>query len=127
MNNSCLILMAHGSRHPQWSQPFKTLLRKLRDDCGEDAAHLAYMENAHPLLAEVIKEAVAKGFTRFHILPLLMSSGVHMAKDIPAQAAQLSQQYPGVSIKILPPIGSHPSFADLLLRVVKESIPAPAV
>jgi sirohydrochlorin cobaltochelatase len=119
--------MAHGSRHPQWSPPFEALLRKLREGCGEDAVQLAYMENAHPLLAEVMKEAVAKGFSRFHILPLLMSSGVHMAEDIPAQTAQLSQQYPGVSIKILPPIGSHPRFADLLLRVVSESIPAPAV
>ena len=122
MNESCLILIAHGSRNSKWCEPFEALLHKLREDCGQDSVHLAYMENARPLLPQVIRETTAKGCSRFHILPLLMASGVHIAEDIPAQAKQLSQEYPGIAIDVLPPIGSHPGFGDFLLRVIKESL-----
>jgi sirohydrochlorin cobaltochelatase len=122
MNNSCLILIAHGSRDPKWGQPFEELLQKLRSDLGCDQVYLAYMENSHPLLPEVVCKAVAEGSRRFRILPLLMSSGIHMAEDIPAQAAELSQRYPQISIDVMPPIGSHPSFAGFLLDLVKESV-----
>ena len=122
MNHSSLVLLAHGSRRSGWREPFEELLRDLRYEAGEDRVYLAYMQLAEPDLANVVRDLVAGGTRAIRILPLLISTGNHADKDIPAEVAALRKVYPGVQMEILPPIGSHPRFKAMLRELVKESL-----
>ena len=122
MNHSSLVLLAHGSRKSGWCEPFEELLRDLRCEAGEDRVYLAYMQLAEPDLANVVRDLVTGGTRAIRILPLLISTGNHADKDIPAEVAALRKVYPGVQMEILPPIGSHPRFKAMLRELVKESL-----
>jgi len=122
MNYFCLVLLAHGSRKSGWREPFEALLSDLRREAGADRVYLAYMQLAEPNLANVVRDLVAGGTRAIRILPLLMSAGNHADKDIPAEVAALRKVHPGVTMEILPPIGSHPRFKAMLRELVKESL-----
>lgn len=122
MRESCLVLLAHGSRNPNWRAPFDDLLASLRKETGEDRVHLAYMQMASPSLSDVVRALASKGVQTVRILPLLMSGGNHAHEDIPDEAATLRAEHPGLTIEIMPPIGTHPGFKAMMRELVKESL-----
>lgn len=119
---SALVLLAHGSRNPNWRAPFDHLLKSLRKEAGEDRVYLAYLQMASPSLADVVDELASRRVRTIRILPLLMSAGNHAYEDIPAEVAALQAKHSGLSVEILPPIGSHLRFKAMLEDLVKESL-----
>ncbi len=118
--DECLILLAHGSPDPRWRKPFEHLVRDLVDSRDGTAPLLAYMEFVPPTLTDAVAEADRQGFRRIAILPLFMSGGGHVAKDIPAQAETARQNHPGLAIRILPPVGEHPRFQRMLKEIIRD-------
>jgi sirohydrochlorin cobaltochelatase len=117
-----LVLLAHGSRNPNWRAPFDDLLAALRKEAGADRVHLAYMQMATPSLSDVVRALASKGAQTIRILPLLMSGGNHAHEDIPAEVAALRAEHPGLAIEILPPIGTHLRFRAMMQELVRESL-----
>ena len=122
MNNTCLILLTHGSKRASWCKPFQSLLRKLRRETGKTNIHLAHMELADPSLEDVVERVVKEGVTAIRVLPLFMSSGTHLIKDIPKQVKTLTRQHRGLKIVTLPPLGSHPRFLKMMLELTQEYV-----
>lgn len=120
MKTSCLVLLAHGSRNPRWCKPFEHLLEGLQRKVGPDRVHLAYMELTKPSLPNVIRRLADQGVCAIRILPLFMSSGNHLDKDIPAQVVPLRRDYPELELEVLPPIGSHPRFIAMMHELVSD-------
>ena len=111
-----LILIAHGSRDSRWREPFEKLSRSL-----DDQASLCYMEFVSPTFEEVVKEKVSKGITSFKLLPLFMSGGGHVGKDIPKQVDDLKSKY-SIDIEVLEPIGESPEVAKAILGVCESNL-----
>ena len=122
MRETCLVLLAHGSRNPNWREPFEALLADLRRGAGQDCVHLAYMQLASPSLTDVVEDVTRRGARIIRVLPLLMSAGNHAYEDIPTEVAALREKHPAATIEILPPIGTHPRFMAMLRDLVKESL-----
>ena len=122
MNKTCLILLTHGSKRASWRKPFQNLLRKLRQETGKTNIHLAHMELAAPSLEDVVERVVKEGVTAIRVLPLFMSSGTHLIKDIPKQVKALTRQHRGLKIVTLPPLGSHPRFLKMMLELTQEYV-----
>jgi len=120
MNKSCLILLAHGSKNPEWAAPFHQLTADLRKDMGEDAVYLAFMENAEPDLMTVAGEIMKTSVRHCRILPMFMAKGAHFHEDMPAQIAQIEAAFPGFKAELLQPIGLHPLFIELMRSVIKS-------
>ncbi|WP_027349332.1 CbiX/SirB N-terminal domain-containing protein [Halotalea alkalilenta] len=118
---STLIILAHGSTDPAWQAPFATLEARLRERLGPQL-RLAYMELCSPLLEEVVQElaeAHPEG-TRIDVLPLFFAAGRHLRKDVPAQLEALAQEHPRLELALLPPVGQHPAFIDVVAEIVAE-------
>jgi sirohydrochlorin cobaltochelatase len=116
-----LILFAHGSRDARWRAPFERLEADLQVALGAGRVRLAYMEFVRPTLLDVASEAVRDGMAGLRILPLFLSSGAHVAEDIPVQAAEARTRNPGLRVEVLPPIGEDPRFAALLREAAREA------
>ncbi|RME04324.1 MAG: cobalamin biosynthesis protein CbiX [Planctomycetota bacterium] len=116
--DTCFILFAHGSFSQTWRRPFFDLLQKLRQELGERAVSLAYLENSSPTLEEAIREA--KDMTHFQILPLFMSKGRHLQEHLPQLLHQIQSQNPHISIQLLPPLGEHPLFWEMIANLVRH-------
>ena len=119
-----LVLLAHGSKYEQWRAPFEQLANDLRKDVGQDNVLLCYMESASPTLMDIARQLAAVGATRCRILPLFMAEGAHFSMDIPGQLEEITAQFPALEIELLPPIGQHPLFLNLMRQIAKESVSA---
>ena len=77
-----MILLAHGSRDPNWCGTFETGLAVINRHLEANAC-LAYMEMAAPGLDTVISKYYLKGVRHFDILPLFFAEGRHLLHDVP--------------------------------------------
>ncbi|MFT5171129.1 MAG: sirohydrochlorin cobaltochelatase [Candidatus Marinamargulisbacteria bacterium] len=114
---SALILIVHGSSDDKWCDQFRNWTQQLKKELGKDRVFLAFMEIADPSLEKVVKEEARKGKTEFQVLPIFMSSGGHVDKDIPKLIAEIRRSKPDLSITQLPPIGIHPEVRETMTRV----------
>lgn len=115
-----LILIAHGSREPRWMASVEKLAHSLQTNHGQDRVRLAYMQFAAPTLIEVVSHAANSGQTKIRVLPLFLTLGGHVARDIQNQVDQARQAQPDIDIQLLPPVGQHPLFNELLHTIVAE-------
>ena len=88
--NKALLIIAHGSPSADWNGPFFNLENQVRDSLKAEGideittVKVAFMEFAHPSVAEVIKEMENQGITTVYALPLFISLSGHSVYDVPA-------------------------------------------
>jgi len=116
-----LILIAHGSRDPRWRTPIEQLTASLQTDLGRDNVRLAYMDLAPPTLADVVADAAARGVTRIRVLPLFLTAAGHVSRDIPQQVDQVRKTHGAIEVELLPAVGQHRLFRQLLYTIAVES------
>ncbi len=118
-----LVLIAHGSRNEGWRRSLEDLRDSLRERAGDREIHLAYMQFAGPTLKEVIEEGRSRGVRSYDLLPLFMASAGHVDKDIRPMVAALSEDFPDTQLHLLPPVGEHPLFFDLIHTIAGGTTP----
>ena len=117
MEDSRLVIFAHGSPDVRWRLPFEELTASLTERHGADKVRLAYMEFVRPSLADVVREAARDGKLHLRVLPLFLAAGAHVAEDIPRQIADAQGAFPQVKIELLKPIGEHPRVKELFREI----------
>jgi sirohydrochlorin cobaltochelatase len=117
MTDNHIILLAHGSRDPQWRKPMEDLAEGLKSALNSEAIHLAYLERAEPELPTAIEHAVQAGAEIIRVIPLFLSSRGHVLRDVGPQVSQARQQH-DLPIELMPAIGEMAEFADMLRLVV---------
>ena len=85
MQNSALIIVAHGSRKSSSNEEVKALGEKVKflQDKRYALVMTAFLEFATPSLEESILSCVDKGASEVVILPYFLASGNHVTRDIP--------------------------------------------
>ena len=116
-----LILIAHGSHDPKWRAPFERLAETLRRDLGPHSVRLAYMDCTPPTLRDAADDAARSGVREVRVLPLFLASGGHVDHDIPPLVEEARRDHPEIAFKLLPPIGDHPQFVELIRRLVTDA------
>ncbi|MBX2859895.1 MAG: CbiX/SirB N-terminal domain-containing protein [Vampirovibrio sp.] len=122
MTQKQLVLYAHGSRDPRWKQPFEKMLASLQESVGATKVSLAYMEMATPTLTDVARQAAAEGVTELTVLPIFWSAGAHVSQDIPRIADSVHQEFPNLTMTVLPPAGEHPKIVDALMQIAADTV-----
>ena len=117
-----LILLAHGSKHPEWTKPFEKLKSKLQKKLGRNNVFLAYIEHPKYSLINTLSKEVKNSENDITILPLFMSEGNHTKKDIPNTIKKISKKSSNLKIKILKPIGINNQVVELMYKIALESI-----
>jgi sirohydrochlorin cobaltochelatase len=116
-----LILVAHGSRDPNWRASVEHVTKSLQADLGRDRVRIAYMDLTPPTLADLVSEAVAAGVTRVRVLPLFMANEGHVDRDIRPVVEQLRGVHRSADIELLPAVGQHRLFRELLAKIAVET------
>ncbi len=122
-----LILFCHGSRDPRWREPFESLVEEVKECCQSKENYagvsVAYMEMADPKLLDILKQTHEKeGVNRFAVLPLFMSAGAHVSKDIPAQVKEAQVTYPTIDVTVLPPVGEHELVRSAMRQIAVDAL-----
>jgi sirohydrochlorin cobaltochelatase len=105
-----IVLVAHGSRDPEWSRPFERLAAALEKRLPAHAIALAYLEYGASI-EEALTALVAKGVGSVRVIPLFLGAGGHVKLDIPrlVEAAR-----PHVPVTIEQPIGEQAALIEAI-------------
>jgi sirohydrochlorin cobaltochelatase len=122
MDKKGFILLAHGSRRPDWKIPFENLANELDTEEQGVSIKTAYLELTPPSFPEALQQMVEAGIQEISILPLFMAAGSHTKEDIPRLVADFQEQHPDIKTQILPIISSHPTFKAMLREIVGQMI-----
>ncbi|WP_148255244.1 sirohydrochlorin chelatase [Aidingimonas lacisalsi] len=114
-----LILLAHGSRDPNWRAPFDALETTLAQR-QDTPLRLAYMELCSPSLEQVVADLETIGIQQADVLPLFFAAGRHLREDVPSQIEALHDAHSGIELTLLAPIGDHPAFIDALVNIIES-------
>jgi sirohydrochlorin cobaltochelatase len=103
--SEAIVLFAHGSREPEWAEPFRAL--KALVQARKPGAHveLAFFERMQPTLDEAIDAAAAARATRVLVVPLFLAPGGHTKRDLPALVAAARARHPALDIRAASSIG----------------------
>jgi sirohydrochlorin cobaltochelatase len=112
-----IVLVAHGSRDPEWSRPFERLAAALEKRLPAVAVALAYLEHG-PSIDEALAALVAKGAGAIRVVPVFLGAGGHVKDDIPRLVAAAN---PPVPVTVDPVIGEQAGVLD----AIAEGIAAP--
>jgi sirohydrochlorin cobaltochelatase len=115
-----LVLIVHGSKDPSWMVTLKKMEGMLKKDLGENNVRLACIQFVSPTIEETVEEAVRDGMLNLSFFPLFMSAGGHVERDIPLKLQSLKQRWPELNIELLPHIGEHPKFIEVIREIVKD-------
>jgi len=105
-----IVLVAHGSRDPEWARPFERLAAALEKRLPAVAVALAYLEYG-PSIDEALAALVAKGAGAIRVVPVFLGAGGHVKDDIPRLVAAAR---PPVPVMVDAPIGEQAGVIDAI-------------
>ena len=112
-----IVLLAHGSRDPQWSRPFERLAADLSSMLPDTAIALAYLEHGASL-QQAISELTRKGALSVRVVPVFLGQGGHVKQDLPALVAAAQREFRNAQIHLEPAIGEQPPVIEAIARVI---------
>ena len=82
MSHAGILLVAHGSKDPNWKLPFEAIREETRRQFRGPVS-LAYLESINPDFVAAIDELAAQDVERIRIVPLFLAAGSHIRIDLP--------------------------------------------
>lgn len=124
--NKAAILLAHGSRDPNWLAPFQQLANTLSQQLPHARLVLAFMELAQPSLEQQVIKLAQEGFQIIEIIPLFFAEGRHLRQDVPKQLQQLSEQLEQqgclITLTLHTPVGLEAEVIQGIEQVVNKKL-----
>lgn len=112
-----VVLFAHGSRDPLWSQPVEAVATQMAALSPEIPVVCAYLELCAPDMAAATHTLVSGGVQAITIVPLFLGVGRHAREDLPALVEALRTQHPSVEFTLQPAVGEDPRLVHLLAQI----------
>ncbi len=119
-----LVLTAHGSRREASNEEVKKLTDSIADQVKDEfpVVEAGFLDIAQPSIVEVIGRCIERGATDIRLIPYFLSAGRHVHQDIPSEVDKARNDYPGISITILPHIGGAPGLGELIRGLVTNNL-----
>jgi sirohydrochlorin cobaltochelatase len=112
-----IVLLAHGSRDPQWRAPVEAVAARIRARQPGTPVCCAYLEICPPSLPEAASGLIAAGARQIRIFPIFFGVGKHAREDLPRLVGQIRNEHPGVVIDLLPTAGENGQLTELMADI----------
>lgn len=113
-HNAGLIVFAHGSSVEQANEAVRQVANRAAQRSGFDHWSAAFLELAQPDLAAAVEDLLAHGANRIVVTPYFLTMGIHLKRDLPNIAAEVSARHPGLEIVCTEPLDGHPALVSIL-------------
>ena len=107
-----IVLFAHGSRDPEWAEPFRQVAQRVQSSRPEYPIALAFLEQMTPTLEEAIASLATRGASAITVFPLFMAQGGHLKQDLPRILDAIRATHPHVPICLESAVGEVPEILD---------------
>ena len=113
-----IVLLGHGSKDPEWSQPFEKIAVSLGKRLPAVPVFLAYLEHG-PSLEEAVAALMAKGALSIRVIPLFLGAGGHVKQDLPRLVAEAKR--PEVSLVLDKAIGEQAEVIEAIAAAISQA------
>jgi len=113
-----IVLLGHGSKDPEWSQPFEKIAVSLGKRLPAVPVFLAYLEHG-PSLEEAVAALMAKGALSIRVIPLFLGAGGHVKQDLPRLIAEAKRA--DVKLVLEKPIGEQPEVIEAIAAAISSA------
>ncbi len=111
-----LLLLAHGSRRPQWAAPFEAVLATLRGMRPGIDVSLCFLESMQPSLGQALEQAAREGCEHLRLVPLFLGTGAHLERDVTQEVQRVRDLHPCMQVELLPAAGDSDLVTQALAR-----------
>ncbi len=111
------ILLAHGSRDPEWRIPIDRVAERMRHLNPQLTVRCAFLELSEPNMFAVTAELAALQVQCITIVPLFLGIGRHTRKDLPQLVRQIKESYPQIAFVLRPSVGEDSRVVELLANL----------
>lgn len=115
-----IVLVAHGSRDPEWSRPFERIAGRLRNDTDPPFVAIAYLEHG-PSLMQVLRAVAAMAICDIRVVPVFLGTGGHIKSDVPRLVDEARREFPALRIALDEPIGERPEVIEAIARAIRDA------
>lgn len=115
-----VVILGHGSRLKDGLAVVIDTAGHFQERFPEYEVTHAFMELSTPTLEDAVGVLVDRQLEKISILPLFLSFGHHISKDLPKAMEKLENLYPGIVFERKAPIGAHPMLCDILYERMYE-------
>ena len=112
-----IVLLGHGSKDPEWSQPFEKIAVSLGKRLPAVPVFLAYLEHG-PSLDEAVAALVAKGALSIRVIPLFLGAGGHVKEDLPKLVAEAKRSE--ITLVLEKTIGEQPEVIEAIAAAISR-------
>lgn len=116
-------IFAHGSKVKEANESVRALARQFAAAGPFDLVEPCFLELAEPDLAGALAALAERGASEVVVLPYFLTLGRHLTEDLPRLSAQARLRFPGLEVKVAPPLDGHSSLVAILVeraRALKE-------
>jgi sirohydrochlorin cobaltochelatase len=113
-----IVLVAHGSRDPEWSRPFERIAASLARRLPATSIGLAYLEHGASL-EETVVALAAKGVASIRVVPVFLGQGGHVKDDLPRLVSQCARA--GLELRLEKPIGEQSEVIEAIAEVISAA------
>ena len=116
------VIFAHGSSVESANEAVRQIAGQAAADGGFDLYETAFLDCAHPTLAEAVQTIAGRGASEIVVIPYFLTLGIHLQRDLPALIRSLEQQTPGLTVRVTPPLDGHPALSGILVERAREAV-----
>ena len=110
-----IVLFAHGSRVESANDAVRAVASELAEAGGFPQVAAAFLELGRPSLEEAVAGLAQAGAGRVIVVPYFLTLGLHMERDLPRLAEEISRKYSNLEVQVTPPMEGHPGLVKVLL------------
>jgi sirohydrochlorin cobaltochelatase len=124
---AALVLVAHGSRDPEWARPLQAIEARARALRADLDVRLSFLDLTPPAPEASVREAAQAGATAIYLAPMFLGEGAHARRDMADLVDRLRGEYPGLLIELLPAAGEFVTVLDAIAGAVVRTVPLPSL
>ncbi|HYM48572.1 MAG TPA: CbiX/SirB N-terminal domain-containing protein [Burkholderiaceae bacterium] len=121
-----IVLLAHGSRDPQWVEPFEAVRAAVERRLPESAVTLAYLDHCPPDFMTAVDQLVARGADAIRVVPLFLGAGGHVRVDVPQIVDRVTARHPAVRFNLKAFVGDAQEVLDAIADYAVSDSAAPS-
>lgn len=108
-----IVVFGHGSSVASANEAVRTVAARAAAEGAWELFETAFLE-ASPRLSDAVSRLVASGAEEILVLPYFLTLGIHLQRDLPKLAEDLSRQG-GIPIRVAEPLDGHPALSRILV------------
>lgn len=120
---AAVLLIAHGSRRAEANDELHKLVERVTAWGTYPIVEAGFLELVEPNIVTAGDTCVARGATCVLMIPYLLSSGIHLVRDLTVARDELRRRHPSIEVQLGCPLGPHPLLDKLVAERIREVDP----